>query len=105
MTFESLLSPASDVVKQLGSTAPLQDYKKRIDSAYGLVDDSDEIFARFLNTHQDKGEKASDYLQRLQTILSTIVRCKAVLYKSPLTVIISAWVPESFPSTYPTAWV
>lgn len=57
---ESLLPPASDVVKQLGSTAPPQDYVKLLDSAYGLVEDGDEIFARFLNTHQDTGEKASD---------------------------------------------
>lgn len=75
---ESLLPPASDVVKQLGSTAPPQDYVKLLDSAYGLVEDGDEIFARFLNTHQDTGEKASDYLQRLQTILSTAVRRNGV---------------------------
>ncbi|XP_073728965.1 paraneoplastic antigen Ma3 homolog [Misgurnus anguillicaudatus] len=75
---ESLLPPASDVVKQLGSTAPPKDYVKLLDSAYGLVEDGDEIFARFLNTHQDAGEKASDYLQRLQTILSTAVRRSGV---------------------------
>lgn len=79
---ESLLPPASDVVKQLGSTAPPQDYVKLLDSAYGLVEDGDEIFARFLNTHQDSGEKASDFLQRLQTILSTAVRRDGVKQSS-----------------------
>lgn len=79
---ESLLPPASDVVKQLGSAAPPQDYVKLLDSAYGLVEDGDEIFARFLNTHQDTGEKASDYLQRLQTILSTAVRRNGVKQSS-----------------------
>lgn len=71
---ESLLPPASDVVKQLGSTAPPRDYVKLLDSAYGLVEDGDEIFARFLSTNQDPGEKASDFLQRLQTLLSTAVK-------------------------------
>lgn len=71
---ECLLPPASDVVKQLCSTAPPQDYVKILDSAYGLVKDGNGIFARFFNTHQDTSEKASDYSQRLQTILSTVVR-------------------------------
>lgn len=75
---ESLLPPASDVVKQLGSTAPPTHYVKLLDSAYGLVEDGDEIFARFLNTNQDPGEKASDYLQRLQTLLSTAVRRNSI---------------------------
>uniref|UniRef100_A0A9J8BES4 Paraneoplastic antigen Ma-like C-terminal domain-containing protein n=2 Tax=Cyprinus carpio TaxID=7962 RepID=A0A9J8BES4_CYPCA len=79
---ESLLPPASDVVKQLGSTAPPRDYVKLLDSAYGLVEDGDEIFAHFLNTNQDPGEKASDYLQRLQTLLSTAVRRNGVKQSS-----------------------
>lgn len=79
---ESLLPPASDVVKQLGSTAPPRDYVKLLDSAYGLVEDGDEIFARFLNTNQDPGEKASDYLQRLQALLSTAVRRNGVKQSS-----------------------
>lgn len=35
-----------------------------MESAYGLVEDGDEIFAKFLNTHQNSGEKAK-YLQSL----------------------------------------
>ena len=71
---ESLLPPASDVVKQLGSSAHPKAYLKLLNSAYGVVEDGDEIFARFLNTHQNSGEKASDYLQRLQVLLSTAVK-------------------------------
>lgn len=74
---ESLLPPASDVV-----TAPPRDYVKLLDSAYGLVEDGDEIFALFLNTNQDPGEKASDYLQRLQTLLSTAVKRNGVKQSS-----------------------
>ncbi len=79
---ESLLPPASDVVKQLGSTAPPREYVKLLDSAYGLVEDGDEIFSCFLNTNQDPGEKASDYLQRLQALLSTAVRRNGVKQSS-----------------------
>lgn len=71
---ESLLPPASDVVKQLGLCASPQEYVDLLDSAYGLVEDGDEIFAKFLNTYQNSGEKASDFLQRLQILLSSAVK-------------------------------
>uniref|UniRef100_A0A3B5ABC5 Paraneoplastic antigen Ma-like C-terminal domain-containing protein n=1 Tax=Stegastes partitus TaxID=144197 RepID=A0A3B5ABC5_9TELE len=71
---ESLLSPASDIVKQLGSHSSPLEYVRFLQSAYGLVDDGEEIFAKFLSTHQDAGEKSSEYLQRLQALLSTAVR-------------------------------
>lgn len=71
---ESLLPPASDVVRQLGSSAHPRDYTRLLESAYGIVEDGEEIFAKFLNTNQDPGEKASSYLQRLQTLLSTAVK-------------------------------
>lgn len=73
MILESLLSPASDILKQLGSHSPPHDYVRLLQSAYGLVDDG-EIFAKFLSTLQDAGEKASEYLQRLQAVLSTAIR-------------------------------
>ena len=41
---ESLLTPASDVVKQLGSCAHPRDYVKLLNSAYGVVEDGDEMF-------------------------------------------------------------
>ena len=75
---ECLLPPASDVVRQLGSSAHPREYVKLLDSAYGLVEDGDEIFARFLNTHQNCGEKASEYLQRLQVLLNTAVKRNGV---------------------------
>ena len=74
MILESLLSPALDIVRQLGPSSSPLDYVRLLQSAYGLVDDGEEIFAKFLNTHQDSGEKASEYLQRLQAILSTAIR-------------------------------
>ncbi|RXN25447.1 forkhead box F1 [Labeo rohita] len=65
---ESLLQPASDVVKQLGSTAPPRDYVKLLDSAHGLVKDGDEIFARFLNTNQDPEEWKDRITAKLNSI-------------------------------------
>lgn len=63
---ESLLPPASDVVKQLGYSAHPREYVEQLDSTYGLVEDGEEIFARFLNTNQNPDEKTSKYLQRVQ---------------------------------------
>lgn len=45
MILESLLSPASDIVKQLGSHSSPHGYVRLLQSAYGLVDDGEEILA------------------------------------------------------------
>lgn len=62
---ESLLSPASDVVKLLGPNTPPRAYLDLLDAVYGAVDgavdDSDELFANFLNTNQNGDEHASTY--------------------------------------------
>lgn len=71
---ESLLSPAADIVKQLGPQASPSDYLQLLDSAFGTVDDGEELFAKFMNTLQDAGEKPSHYLNRLQVILSQAVK-------------------------------
>ncbi|KAK0148985.1 Paraneoplastic antigen Ma1 [Merluccius polli] len=71
---ESLLSPAADIVKQLGPQASPTDYLQLLDSAFGTVDDGEELFAKFMNTLQDAGEKPSHYLNRLQVILSQAVK-------------------------------
>lgn len=71
---ESLLSPAADVVIQLSPQASPRDYLQLLDSAFGTVDDGEELFAKFMNTLQDSGEKPSQYLNRLQVILSRAVK-------------------------------
>lgn len=70
---ESLLPPAAHIVKHLGSNSTPHDYLRLLDSAYGTVDDGDELFAKFLHINQDFPEKPSAYLQRLQTALSKVV--------------------------------
>ncbi|XP_053296256.1 zinc finger CCHC domain-containing protein 12-like [Pleuronectes platessa] len=67
---DSLVSPAANVVKPLGLQALPTAYLELLDSAFGIVEDGDELFAVFLNTFQNSGEKPSQYLHRLQTVLS-----------------------------------
>ena len=71
---ESLLPPAAHIVEHLGPKASPQNYLSLLDSAYDTVDDRDELFARFLSTNQNSGEKPSSYLRRLQTVVSKVVK-------------------------------
>lgn len=71
---ESLLSPAADVIKGLCSNSLPSAYLQLLDSAFGAVEDGEELFAQFMNTLQDPGEKPSAYLQRLQLTLNQAVK-------------------------------
>lgn len=71
---ESLLPPAADMVKHLSPDTPPITYLHTLDSAYGVVQDGEELYAKFLDTFQDAGEKPSDYLQRLQVALNAAVK-------------------------------
>ena len=75
---DSLLAPASTVVKSLGPYASPRAYLDLLDSAYDIVKDGDDLFAEFLNINQNSGEKPSSYLHRLQTVLNKIVKVKAI---------------------------
>ncbi|XP_016337057.1 paraneoplastic antigen Ma1 homolog [Sinocyclocheilus anshuiensis] len=75
---DSLLPPASEIVRHLGATAPPNAYLDILDSAFDAVEDGDDLFARFLNTLQNAGEKPSLYLQRLQTALLKAMKRGAV---------------------------
>ncbi|XP_074531309.1 uncharacterized protein LOC141794744 [Halichoeres trimaculatus] len=71
---DSLLPPAAEVTKHLGPHANPSVYLELLDSAYGTVEDGDELYARFMGTFQNDGEKPSAYLQRLHVALSTTMR-------------------------------
>lgn len=71
---DSLLPPATEITKHLGSQAPPTTCLELLDSAYGTVEDGDELFAKFMATFQNSGEKPSSYLQRLQIALSAAVK-------------------------------
>lgn len=68
---DSLLPPASDFIKHLGSQALPSAYLQLFDSAYSTVGDGDKLFAKFMGTLQNAGEKPSNYLHRLQVVLNT----------------------------------
>lgn len=76
---ESVLPPASDIVKHVSPTSLPVTYLELLDSAYGTVQDGDELYAKFLDTFQNAGEKPSAYLQRLQVALNSAVRRGGVL--------------------------
>ena len=71
---DSLSSPAIDIVKHLTPDSPPDVYLEILDSAFSTVEDGDDLFAKYLNTMQDNGEKPSAYLQRLQVMLNTTLR-------------------------------
>lgn len=71
---ESLISPVADVVKGLLSNSLPLAYLQLLDSAFGVVEDGEELFAQFMNTLQDPGEKSSTYLQPLQLALNQAVK-------------------------------
>lgn len=70
---ESLLSPASEVVKPLGVTASPSTYVTQLDSAFGVVEDGEELFTAFLGSNQNSGEKPSAFLTRLHSLLIRVI--------------------------------
>ncbi|CAI5667626.1 unnamed protein product [Oreochromis niloticus] len=71
---DSLLPPAADIIKHLNPDLPAETYIQHLDSAYGIVQDGEELYVKFMDTLQDSGEKPSGYLQRLQVALSLAVK-------------------------------
>lgn len=70
---ESLLTPATDVVKPLGINSSPSAYVAQLESAFGVVQDGEELFAAFLNCSHNSGEKPSIYLNRLHTLLTKAI--------------------------------
>lgn len=71
---DSLLPPAAELTKHLGPQARPSAYLELLDSAYGTVEDGDELYARFMSTLQNDGEKPSVFLHRLHVGLSMTMR-------------------------------
>lgn len=58
---ESLLPPAGHMMTHLMPETPPNTYLQILDSAYGTVQDGDELFVKFMELFQDAGEKPSAY--------------------------------------------
>jgi len=71
---DSLLPPAADIVKHLSPDMSVNIYIQQLDSAYGTVQDGEELYAKFMDTFQNAGENPSAYLQRLQVALNLAVK-------------------------------
>lgn len=52
-----MISPAADVVKLLGVISLSRAYIRQLDSAFSVVEDGEELFATFLSSNQNSGEK------------------------------------------------
>lgn len=76
---ESLLTPAADLIKGLGPDTLPTVLLRVLDSAFGTVQDGEELYAQFLNILQNPGERPSVYLQRLQVTLNTVVKRGGIL--------------------------
>ena len=77
--FESLLPPAADIIKHLRPDTSPAIYLQTLDSAYGAVQDGDELYAKLIDTFQNTGENPSMYLQRLQVALNMVVKRGGIL--------------------------
>lgn len=75
---DSLLPPASDIIKHVNPNAPSSECLRLLESVYGSVEDGDELLAKFISTLQNPGEKSSAYLHRLHVILSAAIRRSGV---------------------------
>ena len=60
--------------QHLGPNSTPKDYLSLLDSAYDIVNDGDELFAKLLSTNQNSSDKPSSYLQRLQADLSKVIK-------------------------------
>lgn len=74
LILDSLLPPAADIVKHVSLDQPPDIYINQLDSAYGTVQDGEELYAEFMDTFQNAGENPSIYLRRLQVALSLAVK-------------------------------
>lgn len=48
-------------------------YVTQLDSAFGVVEDGEELFTAFLGSNQNNGEKPSAFLSRLNSLLTRVI--------------------------------
>ncbi|XP_071789562.1 paraneoplastic antigen Ma1 homolog [Asterias amurensis] len=75
---ESLLPPASKIVWALGKYASADECLDGLEKAFGVTADGDELYLKFCDCYQRSGERASDYLTRLQDLLTRVGDAGAV---------------------------
>ncbi|KAK6494300.1 paraneoplastic antigen Ma3-like [Huso huso] len=69
---DSLMPSALNTALHLGDSASASEYFEELEKAFGNVADGEELYTQWLETHQNKGEKSSDYLKRLNELLQAV---------------------------------
>uniref|UniRef100_A0A452IRY0 Paraneoplastic antigen Ma-like C-terminal domain-containing protein n=1 Tax=Gopherus agassizii TaxID=38772 RepID=A0A452IRY0_9SAUR len=78
---ESLSGPALDVIRTLKLTDPevsVKDCLEALDNTFGSVEGPEDSYCKFINSRQQRGEKISAYIQRLERLLQRAVMRGAV---------------------------
>ncbi|XP_073214400.1 paraneoplastic antigen Ma1 homolog [Lepidochelys kempii] len=78
---ECLRGPALDVIRTLKLSNPgvkVKDCLEALDHAFGRTKGSEDVYCKFLNARQQKGEKVSAYIQRLEKLLQSAIMRGAV---------------------------
>uniref|UniRef100_A0A8C0H7W8 Uncharacterized protein n=1 Tax=Chelonoidis abingdonii TaxID=106734 RepID=A0A8C0H7W8_CHEAB len=78
---ECLRGPALDVICTLKLSNPgvkVKDCLEALDHAFGRTEDPEDVYCKFLNARQQKGEKVSAYIQRLEKLLQRAIMRGAV---------------------------
>ncbi|XP_030424723.1 paraneoplastic antigen Ma1 homolog [Gopherus evgoodei] len=78
---ECLRGPALDVIRTLKLGNPgvkVRDCLEALDHAFGRTEGSEDVYCKFLNARQQKGEKVSAYVQRLEKLLQRAIMRGAV---------------------------
>uniref|UniRef100_A0A452IDT8 Paraneoplastic antigen Ma-like C-terminal domain-containing protein n=1 Tax=Gopherus agassizii TaxID=38772 RepID=A0A452IDT8_9SAUR len=78
---ECLRGPALDVIHTVKLSNPrvgVKDCLEALDHTFGRTENSEDIYCKFLNARQQKGEKVSAYIQRLEKLLQRIIMRGAV---------------------------
>uniref|UniRef100_A0A8C4YK22 CCHC-type domain-containing protein n=1 Tax=Gopherus evgoodei TaxID=1825980 RepID=A0A8C4YK22_9SAUR len=78
---ESLSGPALDVIRTLKLTDPevsVKDCLEALDNTFGSVEGPADSYCKFINSRQQRGEKISAYIQRLERLLQRAVMRGAV---------------------------
>ncbi|XP_073192745.1 paraneoplastic antigen Ma1 homolog [Lepidochelys kempii] len=78
---ERLRGLAMQIVRALKDSQPaatVQDYLTALESVYGSIDSSDDLYYCFCHTYQEPHKQLSDFIRRLEDLLQQVVRKKGI---------------------------
>lgn len=89
---DRLLPPALNVALGVGTIVPPETYARELEKAYGSVTGGDELYIQFIETHQNRGEKPSDYLRRLHSLMQEVVEKRGMVGKHSDTLLLKQFI-------------